>query len=86
MIIRILLKGEEQVPFSNNKKTNNYYIDILESLKKPTKTLSLFSQAVSIIDAVAKSDSYRNDAPAGLTRLKNFSNLLTQLAVQSRKL
>ncbi len=86
MIVRILLKGEEQVPFSNNKKTNNYYIDILESLKKPTKTLSLFSQAVSIIDAVAKSDSYRNDAPAGLTRLKNFSNLLTQLAVQSRKL
>lgn len=83
LIIRILLKGKEQPPLSDNKKSNNYYIHIQDTLKDPRKSKELFLQAISILDSVMQSDSYRKHTPADLTRLKSFTTQLSQSAVQS---
>jgi hypothetical protein len=80
MVIRILLKGAEQSPFSDNKKSNNYYAEIQETLKNPVKVSELFNQAISIVDSVMESTPYKGYAPENLIRLKNFS---TQLAASA---
>ncbi|BAZ85458.1 AIPR family protein [Dolichospermum compactum] len=82
MVIRILLKGADKSPLANSKKSNSYYVDIHKVLKDPSKVSILFAQAISIIDTVERSDTYRKYTPADLTRLKNFSTRLIQSAIE----
>jgi hypothetical protein len=82
MVIRILLKGADKSPLANSKKSNSYYVDIHKVLKDPSQVAILFVQAISIIDTVERSDTYRKYTPTDLTRLKNFSTRLIQSAIK----
>jgi hypothetical protein len=82
MVIRILLKGADKSPLANSKKSNSYYVDIHKVLKDPSQVAILFAQAISIIDTVERSDTYRKYTPTDLTRLKNFSTRLIQSAIK----
>jgi hypothetical protein len=82
MVIRILLKGVDKSPLAKSKKSNSYYVDIHKVLKDPSQVAILFAQAISIIDTVERSDTYRKYTPADLTRLKNFSTRLIQSAIE----
>jgi hypothetical protein len=80
-VIRILLKGKELPPLADNKKSNNYYIHIQNTLKDSGEAAKLFTQAISILDSAMKTENYKRHAPADLTRLKNFTTQLIQSAM-----
>ncbi len=83
LVIRILLKGKELPPLSDNKKSNNYYIHIQNTLKDSGEAAKLFARAISILDYAMKTENYKRYTPADLTRLKNFTTQLIQSAMQS---
>lgn len=87
MMVKILLKGEEDAPMINNKKTTNYYRDIFSALKNYSKMSELFTQAVSTIDSIATSSSYKKYAlnQLQLARLKSFSTDLRDKVKVNKK-
>ncbi len=87
MMIKILLKGEEDAPMINNKKTTNYYSDIFSALKDYSKMSELFTQAVSTIDSIATSSFYEKFASnqLKLTDLKKFSTDLRDQVKVNKK-
>ena len=87
MMVKILLKGVEEPPLINEKRTTNYYSDIFSALKDYSKMSELFTQAVSTIDSIATSSSYKKYAlnQLQLTRLKSFSTDLRDKVKVNKK-
>lgn len=87
MMVKILLKGVEEPPLINEKRTTNYYSDIFNALKDYSKMSELFTQAVSTIDSIATSSSYKKYAlnQLQLTRLKGFSTDLRDKVKVNKK-